>query len=584
MKRGSRSKTLGSGLRHAPFVIGLWRCIPNVLLGLLLCIGATQVTAGPTQYQYDDLGRLIRVVDDNSSTIYQYDSNGNIVSIDRENIASFSLQLFSPTSGRWGTAVSISGSGFSPTPASNSVTIGGVVAVVNSATNSTLTVTVPNGAPTGPIAVTVGGATVTSSQNFVVLKPTVTSFSPVFVNAGAAITVSGSNLNLVPGQTTIVVGSAPATINSITNSQLVFTAPNGSGRVIVATPYGQGISATSLSVLPNAISAANVVSVANAIADGGAQSIVVNQLGKYGLLQFEAISGQMLSVQLSSITTAPSGTAINYQVYSPTSAVIASGTVSATSPSIHLPMAQAAGTYSVVFSSSTATFQLSALLETNASASINGVSLTVTTAVADQSKRFTFSATAGDNLGVGITNLTKVNGSGSYPYVLAYVYKPDGTLWVSNSNCQVANGGCDLNLVNVPTTGVYSVVVLPPNPPSEPNLTMSFTATVSHDLVTALTANAPASVSLSRAGQNGRFTFAGTAGTTVALQIAGVSTTPSGRSVSLTVYKPDGTSLSTTSTATGYTFNLANLPTTGTYTVFVDPWYGASAGLQVTQQ
>jgi hypothetical protein len=56
------------------------------------------------------------------------------------------------------------------------------------------------------------------------------------------------------------------------------------------------------------------------------------------------------------------------------------------------------------------------------------------------------------------------------------------------------------------------------------------------------------------------------------------------QSVALSVLKPDGTALSgaSTSTPTGTTFNLANLPATGTYTVFVDPAIGATAALSGT--
>ena len=89
-------------------------------------------------------------------------------------------------------------------------------------------------------------------------------------------------------------------------------------------------------------------------------------------------------------------------------------------------------------------------------------------------------------------------------------------------------------------------------------------------------------LSLSRRGQNGRLTFAGTAGGTVALQVAGQTTVPAGRSVYYTVYKPDGAVLASTYTTASATLNLANLPATGNYTVFVDPSYGETVSAQVT--
>jgi hypothetical protein len=52
----------------------------------------------------------------------------------------------------------------------------------------------------------------------------------------------------------------------------------------------------------------------------------------------------------------------------------------------------------------------------------------------------------------------------------------------------------------------------------------------------------------------------------------------------LTVVKPDSTSLANRTTSTPYTFNLTNLPATGTYKLYVDPQYGVTAGLTVTAQ
>src|SRR6476661_7365117 len=66
-----------------------------------------------------------------------------------------SITGFTPASGPVGTTVIITGLNFSATASSNAVTFNGVAATVTAATTTQLTVTVPAGATTGKISVTV---------------------------------------------------------------------------------------------------------------------------------------------------------------------------------------------------------------------------------------------------------------------------------------------------------------------------------------------------------------------------------------------------------------------------------------------
>ncbi|RBH05884.1 hypothetical protein BRM06_22865, partial [Xanthomonas oryzae pv. oryzae] len=70
----------------------------------------------------------------------------------------------------------------------------------------------------------------------------------------------------------------------------------------------------------------------------------------------------------------------------------------------------------------------------------------------------------------------------------------------------------------------YSVVV---NAPYDGDQTMSFKATVSSDVTGTLQADTAQTLTLGRRGQNGRLSFAGTAGQTLAVQVAGQTTVPS---------------------------------------------------------
>jgi hypothetical protein len=91
---------------------------------------------------------------------------------------------FSPTTGRAGTVVTITGQHFNPHAAANNVVKfhNGQTATVTAATATTLTVTVPAGAITGPIQVTSWGNTATSAGVFTV-KPLSNMLQPIALNA-----------------------------------------------------------------------------------------------------------------------------------------------------------------------------------------------------------------------------------------------------------------------------------------------------------------------------------------------------------------------------------------------------------------
>jgi len=78
------------------------------------------------------------------------------------------ITSFSPTSGAIGTTVTITGTNFSATPASNTVFFGAVKATVSAASTTSLTVTVPYGATYLPITVTTNNLIAASAKPFIV--------------------------------------------------------------------------------------------------------------------------------------------------------------------------------------------------------------------------------------------------------------------------------------------------------------------------------------------------------------------------------------------------------------------------------
>ena len=130
--------------------------------------GATATVANPAVFGYDEITGLGTPV------------MSNLVAT-LTNVASLEVDSFAPQSGIAGTQVTLRGAGLDRT---FSVRFNGTSAVTFAAVSGTeLTVTVPNGATTGPIAVTARGGTVaTSAENFTVL-PVDAGANDNFVNA-----------------------------------------------------------------------------------------------------------------------------------------------------------------------------------------------------------------------------------------------------------------------------------------------------------------------------------------------------------------------------------------------------------------
>jgi YD repeat-containing protein len=215
-----------------------------------LCASLCAQSNGPIRYFYDDLGRLIRVADQNGNVAtYNYDAVGNIISITRTTAPAnngLAILNFTPQQGPPGSSVIIQGQGFSSTLNANVVSFNGAAATVTAATTTSLTATVPSGALTGPISVTVAGKSATSDTNFTVTAPklvsiTVSSTGSGFTSVGqqqqftaTANFSNGTQQNLT---TSAVWSSSNTSVATVTQQGLVTSAGPGSA-VISATSNG----------------------------------------------------------------------------------------------------------------------------------------------------------------------------------------------------------------------------------------------------------------------------------------------------------------------------------------------------------
>ncbi|WP_035558037.1 M4 family metallopeptidase [Hymenobacter sp. IS2118] len=147
------------------------------------------------------------------------------------------ITSFTPTSGPVGTSVVITGTNLT---AASAVPFNGTAATtftVNSATS--ITATVPTGATTGPIGVTVPGGSGVSVSNFTVLvMPTLTSLNPTSGSIGTNVTLTGTGFTGATGVSFNGTAAVTFSVSSATTATATVPAGATSGNVTITTPNG----------------------------------------------------------------------------------------------------------------------------------------------------------------------------------------------------------------------------------------------------------------------------------------------------------------------------------------------------------
>jgi large repetitive protein len=160
-----------------------------------------------------------------------------------------SIASLSKSSGAVGDTVTINGSHLTGVSA---VTFNGVPANITASTDSTITVTVPTGATSGPVTVTTYAGPASSSAFTVATPPPpppTISQVPQFVRVGDSMTITGAHFT---GLTSVAfLGGVNATISNSTDSSITVIVPAGaaSGPITVTTSGGSATSSSSVTVL-----------------------------------------------------------------------------------------------------------------------------------------------------------------------------------------------------------------------------------------------------------------------------------------------------------------------------------------------
>jgi YD repeat-containing protein len=358
-------------------------------------------------------------------------------------------------------------------------------------------------------------------------------FTPNSGPIGATVTIYGSGFSAVPGNNTVEFNGTAATVTAATVNTLTVTVPSGAttGTIAVTTSSVTATSGDTFVVTAAALPAITgfsptIGSAGTAVTVSGSNfdPVLLNNR-----LRFNATMGTVSSSTGSAIgTTVPAAVGGRIRISTPAGAAVSADDFFIPPPPY---------TATDVQYTNRMTFGDSRAVAITTSGKIGLV---------------LFDGTAGQR-----TSLKAV------PGVLGTtsIYRPDGTLLVDRT---LATTGL-LEPPLLPMTGSYGIAV-------DPNSTSTGTTTVTlydvpADFTSTITPGGSAvTATMGTPGQNGRVTFTGAVDQRISLRVS------SGPIGTVTIQKPDGTALATTSVTVVQQFiDVHTLAAAGTYSIFVNP-------------
>lgn len=487
-----------------------------------------------------------------------------------------------PSSGLTGTSVTISGSNFGTT--AGSVAFGTANAAITSWSDTSIVVTVPASALSGLVAVTVQGVQSNgvsfSVQEQVVngavsysydelgrlvgvvaasgdaatynydavgnilsivrtpsTQPTVLSFSPTSGPVGTQVTISGSNFSATAGNDTVKFNGTTATISSASTTQLVVTVPSGAttGTISVTAPAGMATSSNSFTVTSSSGKPSISSFTPQIVAPGGSVTIS-------GANFDTTAANDRLKVNTTAVATPSSVTSSSMVMTAPSS--FGSGHIYLSTPAGYVASSGDLF-FSTIPSQVVYTGRAALGSPTTVSIPTSGRGLLL------------FDGSAGQPVSISLS-------SSNFTFCVFNVWNPDRTSLGVQQSCQPSSTFIDAQIL--PLTGTYMMEIVP-----DSGLTGSVIITV-NDATSAFntisSGGGGTTVSTTAPGENAKLSFAATGGQQVSVQFS--SNTYS--SVTASLLAPDKTVVtSMTSSSASFSFPTLTLPSSGTYTIFIDP-------------
>jgi YD repeat-containing protein len=511
------------------------------------------------------------------------------------------ITSFTPTIGAAGTAVTITGTNFETAASNNRVSFNNTFAQVNSAAATSIGATVPNGGTSGRISVsTPKGKAVSSTDFFIPPSPYVAADVQVTdrMTFGESKTVAITTANKIGlilfdgnvGQrvslkvNTSTIASCLIRIYNPNGSTLSSITANTSGGFLdapllpVTGTYTILIDPDSTNIGSINFTLYNASDVTAAITPGGpAVTVTTTVLGQNATLTFNGTASQRISLKLTGVTIGTSTCcSTRVSILSPGGTTLVSPTLLGTTGGfIDTQTLPLSGVYTILVDPQgtdlgSMTLTLYDVAADDAPAiTPGGAAVTVTTTVPGQNARPVFNGTSGQRISLRMSGVTIATSTCCSTRVS--ILNPDGTALVSPGFIGTTGGFFDTQ--TLPLSGVYTILV---DPQGSDTGSMTLTLNdVPADVTGTITlGGAPVTITTTISGQNAALTFNGTASQKISLKLTGVTIGSSSCcSTRVSILKPDGTTLvsPTFFGTTGGFIDVQTLPTTGAYTIFVDP-------------
>jgi len=379
-------------------------------------------------------------------------------------------------------------------------------------------------------------------------------FTPESGPVGTSITVHGTGFSETLGENTVTFNGIPATVASITATQIVATVPSGAvtGPITITTPTGSATSTT-----PFTVTAAPHVPIIAAFSPTiGVPGTAVTITGTHfdpKLANNKAMFNRVLAILGSSTittieTAVPPGTG--------------SGRIAVSTP---LGTVLSSEDFFVPPSPRTAAdVEFTGRIEL-------GESRAVTIGTPNKIALVVFEGTAGQRVSLGISEASFGNNAG---LIEISILGPYGATLAS----KLVGRPDDINMEPLPDTGTYTIVLDPGA------LTVSLTLTLSEPVTGTITIDGPSvSVIIDKPGQDARLTFDGTAGQRVDLGVGEVNFGTGAGVVETSILRPDGSRLASKFvTSSGTSIHTDPLPDAGIYTIVIDAQDAKTVGLILT--